>query len=59
MMDKILNHDETDALCHAARDRVRDSGQPGGGNKNVSACNFRRAADDSAPTPEDSKILCA
>jgi len=58
-MDKILNQDEIDALFHAARDRVRDWGQPGGGNKNVTACNFRRAADDSARTPEDSKILCA
>jgi len=42
-MEKIPNQDEIDALFHAARDRARDSGQPGGGNKNVTACNFRRA----------------
>jgi hypothetical protein len=30
-MDKILNHDEIEALFHGARDLVRDSGQPGGG----------------------------
>src|SRR5208337_3467370 len=42
-MEKILNQDEIDALFHAARDRARDRGYPAGGDKHVTACNFRHA----------------